>query len=1137
MDGGTVMKLRYIYFSMFAVLIFLTAPCASAMQTTTIERTLDLLPPNPDSYQALFNMADANNSQYSNANISVDPFCDASGIDGVRLSSMMLPSIVKHTNSVVVSGLITAKFDLPSGYIFRIGGSDVYVSKQDYDWYQVNETYERYANDNTDFRIVTFHKFMSSEIMSGASESWWRIPYYYNINDASQQFNLNFYLYKITNPGKVNFTYYPATNRIIPKPEYQPSQIYAKTFTDIGFHNDDTSWYTQTNIVVPNQITDTTYNQSYQFCWVNITAPIYANVSYCVVWHISHTAVENVYGLPGGMYSTASDLCKDNFYRTMTWYNNFFQDFNFDADVSIVFSTGMAGSTTGFRIAPPSYVKTDVDINPSMEKHAYSLYPNGYATTYYEEPFDSLSGWSTITNPPNINSFATASGGALCTQSASSVFNNEAYAYRSGWGIFNNKYTVWTQYVPRTQDGINGCGFIYINMNGYASMWIRLYEHTIEVAGKNGALISFVPAKNPSGVGIYDPNHINNMAYYYVFRMELGNNRGISIYRNLGGIIPHQTSEHLVAKVDVNVLGVGYALPIGLSTDISIGAMHFGIGSGTHQRADFSHIAMSNTDVKDGCDMYQWGAKGIDPYVWDTTTKWTYHNSEPTTGITSYDGYHHLQLDDVVNAGTQRETWTSYPKDGVHPSVGEAIGWSMWFTMQNPNGYGNTIWYNTSEFIAFAILGYNGAFHLLAYEGYNANNDDFYKYVSLTGIVDSNSYTSFYFVIYVEPYRMNPSSSPGGVVTPTTAWNGKPLIMAFDKSTIVYASEINEYTFDVKMDVSKKTLSNYLTIMIPFRYTTTPTIAPLITVAFYDSNNWMPNPVWVSDGTQFHTDFVLMSIPSNQISGTIKYCEITIQSFCEAYMFMYDYNNKFDLMDTNHGTGANPNTYIEWNTMLIYQNGILVNHIGYQPYRSVQFTDGQWVNTIDSITTQYITLVRVHFYKFNMDEPVLMYIAGYETTNLTAFKIQMGKFGEVYEAEEWYAMVRSRSKSFIHSMYEVGKFIYNGLKWIWNMIGSFIDMVISFVVPLIEDIYYAIVNLCAFALAVLGFVMVTFIMLNFVNIWLLLPTQPIDVTIQHIHSSAKSYIGMAKSALSGVSGVANIMSSRMFKGKQGGGSE
>jgi hypothetical protein len=58
-------------------------------------------------------------------------------------------------------------------------------------------------------------------------------------------------------------------------------------------------------------------------------------------------------------------------------------------------------------------------------------------------------------------------------------------------------------------------------------------------------------------------------------------------------------------------------------------------------------------------------------------------------------------------------------------------------------------------------------------------------------------------------------------------------------------------------------------------------------------------------------------------------------------------------------------------------------------------------------------------------------------------------------------------------------------------------------------------------------------MLNFVNIWLLLPTQPIDVTIQHIHSSAKSYMGMAKSALSGVSGVANIFSTKLFKGKGG----
>jgi hypothetical protein len=311
----------------------------------------------------------------------------------------------------------------------------------------------------------------------------------------------------------------------------------------------------------------------------------------------------------------------------------------------------------------------------------------------------------------------------------------------------------------------------------------------------------------------------------------------------------------------------------------------------------------------------------------------------------------------------------------------------------------------------------------------------------------------------------------------------------------------------------------------------------LITVAFYDSNNWMPNPVWVSDGTQFHTDFVLMSIPSNQISGTIKYCEITIQSFCEAYMFMYDYNNKFDLMDAEHGSGATPSTYVEWNTMYIYVNGIYSNHIGYQPYRSVQFTDGQWVNTIDSITTQYIILVRVHFYRFDMDEPILMYIAGYETTNMTAFKLQMSKFGEVYGAEEWYAMVESRSHSLLHSLYEVLMFFENLAIKAWNLIAGFIKWVLHFVIPLIEDIYYAMVNLIVFALAVLGFVMVTFIMLNFVNIWLLLPTQPIDVTIQHIHSSAKSYMGMAKSALSGVSGIANIMSSRMFKGKQGGGSE
>jgi hypothetical protein len=1094
MDGST-MKRIHVWFAMFAVIVFLCAPCASAMQTVETTRTIRIKPSQNGGGMYL-NIMNASNQQYSNYNVSVKPFMDNSTNTGVILSSPEVVNIMQLTS----------------------------VSDD---------------KDNTDFRIATYHKFHSFNVMGGFSTSWWRVPYYYNISSLGEQFDLTLKIWKITYPANCSFML-DGMNELIPNIQYQPSFVWEKTFTDIGYHNDSYSWFTKTNISLPNQINESIdgtidyKNVNYQFCWVNITAPFYTDVTYVATWHINHPATmitdpvtgnvtysgKNANGETCAWYVTSSDMGGDLFYRTQLFRNGIYEtEVLLDADIPIVATVGMSSSTTGYKLPGTDRVTANMDINTEFTTHT-NLAPG--TALYYDEFTSIAPGWTSaiqgfasVTQITSQEIRCSAGNGLVGVAGAS--FSRTS----NDWNLHNNTYTMYVQYTVRNI----GNGFTYVRYGtiGNYAMWININPTTI--TGYDSAI---VPITAHLSIPL---THVIGHVYQYIFRMD--NSHIISIFRNVDtpNWLPHQTFMDYVGYLDTydNVYGRTHFIPAIFQDGTTFG-VYKPVGSTAIIASDFAYVIITSSAILNGQEVYGWGTGTIPPYT--LSGNWERHTTIEADGLVSRAQNYHMQLD-TYPIGLQSSTFQIIDATSISPVpvVGDYIWWSIYTKRNNPNPAG-TWWQNVSKFVELTVLGYvGGTWYQLGHSWIDPTST--WQQTDVYGRVDI-AYTRYAVGIVVVPLN---AGFYGNLSL-------QSLKIGFDSSTILFSSQINKVSFYTKVDISQRNSSNWLTVLLPFKYVTPPIYPPQVKLEIMRADGFILQTFY-TNGNEFFGDFILISLQSNQLDGGMSYMRTTIISLSELYMFLYDYNNKFQMISENYYNGLTGTDGVPWNQMYIYSDSSSIpdTSYGFTPINTNHFTWGKLINTIDEITTPPLYFVVVKFYEGSaLLGDTLLGVGIIETSDLTALRIKLSRYGyTIYNETEWNAYLASRHNLFLNTLFDIAKWWANAfisaLDWIGGLIVGFAEWVVSFVIPLIEDIYYAIVNLCAFFLAVLGFVMVTFIMLNFVNIWLLLPTQPIDVTIQHIHSSAKSYMGMAKSMLSGASGVANIMSSKMFKGKQGGGSE
>lgn len=261
------------------LMIIMWAPTVQAAETRTVDGWIRI---DPDigsmTVNASWNMSDPDTSDMFNWNQTVDPFEQANNLTG-SFTGTWLPPI------------------------------DFLVEE-----------------DRTKLTVCGLVKFKSTWIMSGSTESWWRIP----IDGPGWGDSANITIWHIDSPATLNVTATGTPNEIS-----HPSKVFDQDFEmDVASLGQTVRYWN-----------GTAWDRGFNSTWVRVAAQIHTDEFYLVRWVIYN--VDDPYRIR----FSATDQCEDRVSRSwMIYYDSTREVYEADLDFSVLHIHGMGYSVWGHEI-------------------------------------------------------------------------------------------------------------------------------------------------------------------------------------------------------------------------------------------------------------------------------------------------------------------------------------------------------------------------------------------------------------------------------------------------------------------------------------------------------------------------------------------------------------------------------------------------------------------------------------------------------------------------------------------------------------------------------------------------------------------------------------------------------------------
>ena len=171
-------------------------------------------------------------------------------------------------------------------------------------------------------------RFKTEWVMSGSSESWWRVPergpYYGD--------NVNLTVWRVGSPDLLNFT-----DAMVPNNASHPNLVFNYSYDLINDTMNETfRWYNTT-----------AWNNTFNSTWVRVVAPIHGDDFYAVRWMVTNRTVRAQHWLR----FSQNDIGDDRDFKTWAFYPGGTVDLvGADLDFSVLHTVGHGYSVWGTEI-------------------------------------------------------------------------------------------------------------------------------------------------------------------------------------------------------------------------------------------------------------------------------------------------------------------------------------------------------------------------------------------------------------------------------------------------------------------------------------------------------------------------------------------------------------------------------------------------------------------------------------------------------------------------------------------------------------------------------------------------------------------------------------------------------------------
>ena len=1051
------------------------------------------------------------------------------------------------------------------------------------------------STNNNHLILANTIEFQQKNLLSGASESWWRCPYMWNYSiSTSRDWDLLMSIYIVDDPRNANLTFPTANSNIgaIPNEECFPSLVFQKQFSDVGTTSNDNQTWThhevlipkddEWNISKPNLLSDNerywlentteerrvrdsvgenatsdiwkgdfeNYNKvHYSFGWFNVSAPIYPNETYFIIWDIVDVAL----GINDAcsMWVTASDIGRNSHYRTLfAWdnsgssYNNTIYEIPIDLDMSVIFRIGMGDGVTGIRlennVADVQDHTTDILTDHSFE--------DGTATeTDYAWDMSSSSGWAY-----GVNNGDSGDGWAVTGNGRSYLFWNISTITDSG--IIGQPNVDEYAFLQRSHPIHFGDGMALKTKISFGDLYVGDGGSSYE------SQAGFEIFRNTAyGIQIQDASSSSVISNYYIWicRIAYVNLVGDVVYANEINYGTSSTTYNRIL-IDGDVIPKDCYISVTFDNNIfpfltgdfniriydqnnSFNPTYSTSLSTPYLSAPASSLVRFMGSIRYG--NFTWNRQGALPdWIWTpegavVIDKVSYCQKEinpawssaSPSGIDEYCSYPFDSFE--VSNPAYRETSPINRNilqvddySGVTSAHSYVITQEVAYSISGLRNYYASSYYQLRENdTAQSIIGFDYQMRF----GVSNNGGSTWSYVYGDGkIVDSSWHqvsTNFVTMNNANRFKIDlkidfPSVSSS--VFPNGDWK-MGFIDNITIGSIQYETNYMTYEFYQEIDKTEFNSTNYYTLMLPFRHTVEPEFCPLVYIRWLNSAGNIVGSQVSSTVQDWYDDFLIMSIETSTIPTLAVASRIQLVNFGEeSYLF---------LQDRNSDGYTNNRTEYKWNHIRrLYLNSPTVTYeeLFFSPYYSFKTTEGQWSNADGRFNTEYFYYVVVRFVQFNDADPEILEVKFYdvEVEDFTAFRIEMSGFGRIYEDTEWLAYLEVRNRAddtfidmIVDAMAQFWTWLvfYSGLgQFLDNTIGKFISTVLDFLIPAIEWAVNMFVQVFVIMMALAIFFITVFMFWKLVVFFILLSEGRVEEAIEQLNVTT--------------SGIINVVSLRKF---------
>ena len=1041
-------------------------------EVTEVNRTL-FIQANPDfDYDAQFNIVNDTNNNYTNYNLLVQPFIDDSSISG-GFSGSFLPPI---------------KFQLD------------------------NASTEE-SNDNLILASVV--EFQRKNLLSGASVSWWRCPYYYNTSlGINKDWDVELSIYQIKNPRSCNLSFSRAFTGenwpVIPEQTSYSSLVFQKSYTDCG-QTQNNEQYNFTKIgKIPvndtlldsnlplnlnasspdynpyNYLVNDAYNMTvdYSMAWFNVTAPIYPNESYMVIWNISDTHVGD--DEAGNFWLTMSDIGHNNYGRTLAcWNDRNIYEIPLDLDNSVIFQIGMGAGITGAKLEYNSgsdyQDHTSAFTNPSFESNIWG----------FQEDFNNFLGWTTVnsanawsTQNPTLDTLDMRFNSSSSTTSAtfSIALPTEGEHFKLELVLnplehHSGTHSYWSA----------SAGILLGNTVAEHSYIKIIKETSVEDSTGNVTISNRIEYRDglSSFKSIALPDTIPNELYVSIQTDTASNDILLYIYHqdapNYVYFARHITGIYTGADTFDGIRIIGEIPTAFVTTITNPNSIAITVNK---------IIGIERTNFLNGWTTFSLGTAHSKQDYYDGFETIVPDNNIPipsntkcfsTTQNSQFASYGYIeQISSVIPAVNLRRAFVDgnyrmMRNDSTEPYANSYFE----IRLGGRDAFSSTWSYVTNRYYAI-----DGSWHQIS-TGHLTGNFDMFRVRALFSF---------------------PATNSGNVDLKFGQFDNIKVYSIYNNPN----ATVHEFNQIVNRNL---TATNYYTLMMPILHSTAPDFEPYISLRFKNSAgatiyNTLTLP------SDFYDDFILISIKSSLIPSNVRYVTLVLYNFCsDAYVFLQDRNNDFNL---NNEVDYLYNHFKTYNVQSI---SVTINETFFSPYYSLRATEGQWINSDSEFTTTYFYYVTVKYVRFIDNEPEILSIV-YETVdaqNLEVYKVGLKSFGNVYTDTEWKTYLDVRNKASLSDKI-VDWLIDSPFGQLAYTIGKFIYKILAFLTPVIEDIINLLIEVIILVISLVIYFLSVWIMWKFVKFWILIGEGKTDEAIAEFTSVTSTITGAVVSTGSKIGG-------------------